>query len=77
MREMFERFSKFGDVEIEKEFHSSKKAIDPDKVDTEEILFYPMSLLKMAATKKRMQNNSLGIKAVKQKLDHYSSSFQR
>ena len=38
MREIFEQFSKFSDVEIEKEFHSSKKAINLDKADTEKIL---------------------------------------
>ena len=49
------------------------KMITIDEVDIEKYQ-YPISLC-MAKTKTQMQNTSLDLKLVKQKLDLYTSSF--
>ena len=63
-----EPYLEFSDVEIEKKgFHSSKKAVDLDKMDIEKILV-SNEFAHEKNPKKQMQDTSSGIKLVKQKL---------
>ena len=74
LKKVTEEFLKLRDVEIQKkQFHFSMKMITIDEVDIEKYQ-YPITLY-MTKTKTQMQNTSLDLKLVKQKLDLYTSSF--